>query len=103
MPKRLPRWAKILLVGVIVVCTLLFFMRFWWVIAIGFFFWLFVWIFAGAASSRHHKDEVNININQTTDRPSSQSWVRGGLGTNYYVPKINKKGVDFITGRRKRK
>jgi hypothetical protein len=103
MLKRLPRWAKILLVLVTVVCALLLLMRFWWVIAIGFFFWLFVWIFARGTSSGHHKDEVNININQTRDSPSSQSWVRGGLGTNYYVPKINKKGVDFITGKRKQK
>jgi hypothetical protein len=103
MLKRLPGWAKVLLVLVTVVCILLFLMRFWWVIAIGFFFWLFVWIFAGASSSRRHRDEVNININQTEDSPRSQSWVRRGLGTNYYVPKINQKGADFITGRRKRK
>ena len=103
MLKRLPRWAKILLVLVTVVSVLLFVMKFWWVIAIGFFFWLFVWIFARSRSSRQYRDEVNININQTRDSPSSQSWIRRGLGTNYYVPKINQKGVDFITGRKRRK
>ena len=104
--RRLPWWGKlltILAVLVILFCALVFFIRFWWVIIGGFLFLIFVWALANTAARKRYRSDINININQSSSEPRPRSWVQRGLGTNYYVPKVDKKGVDFITGRKRKR
>lgn len=104
MLRRIPKGIRILIVLAVIFGLLLLLSKFWIPILIGGLFWILVWAFAHNQPTRHSGSrDINIDINQTDDTSKPQSWVRGGLGTNYYAPRINQKGVDFITGRRKRK
>jgi hypothetical protein len=99
---RLPWWGKLLVILAILVCAFVLFIKFWWVIIGGFLLLVFVWALANAVGRKRYRSDINININQSSSEPRPRSWVQKGLGTNYYVPKVNKKGVDFITGRKKK-
>lgn len=97
--RRLPWWCKLLLVGGLLVGIIIYF-KYIIMAVVG---WFLLWIFIRVVQvqSSRHSSNININIHEGTDSPRSNSWVKGGLGTNYYAPKINQKGADFITGRRK--
>jgi len=105
--KRFPRWGKALLILAIVACVLLFIlsillfmMKYWWVIALGLIFWFFIWIFAAGIGGRrtrnydYYREPENtyIIVNGKPQRSDIQR------GMDLHVPKVNKKGAEFISG-----